>query len=383
MGVIIGAVDEKEKVAPAKAATKSGGAKPPAILDVGSATSIAPSSLTAGFRLAKQSAKGTVATTNYLIGRLVESSVGSNFDYTNQADEHFYATTNPRATSRKSKARRTSYVAGVGFRGYLHSQFIGMALLGLGYKCTTTGPTDTTAYTHEFVLADRDDVHWMSAISRVGEGAGVFERRITDMRLDNMTIEANSVGIVMQGSGYGITEGNAVGTETGTTEPDALILPTAGALVSLTINGEDLLSPIRSLRLQMRNALDTTEIRLWNPGRADLAQIGTDFSGVMRGIDLTTDAYKLLQYGALAGTGSSLVCPEGEISFTFESTVDITGSATTPNSITFTVPTCEWRMSPIAARGSSLIRYDLAFSAIDTGSADPVEITLVNGKSAY
>jgi hypothetical protein len=40
-------------------------------------------------------------------------------------------------------------------------------------------------------------------------------------------------------------------------------------------------------------------------------------------------------------------------------------------------------MSPIAARGSSLIRYDLAFSAIDTGSADPVEITLVNGKSAY
>ena len=352
---------------------------PEPMFDVGSPSSTAPSSLTAGLKVAKQAVKGTVMTTGYVTGRVVESSLQAAFDYTNQADEHFYAT-NVRATTRKSASRRTSYLVPWGFRGYLHPDFVGMALLGLGYTATTTGAG--VDKTHAFTIASRNNAPWLSVIQRVGEGAGILERRVTDARLQGMTIDGNASGLVMAGSGFGLTEGLAVGTETTTLEPETLILPGSGALTSLAINGEQLLSPVRALRLQMTNALDTSEVSLWSFARADLAQAGVDFSGVLRGIDVTPDTYKLLTYGASGGTAPSTTCPLGALNFRFESP-GVIPTAAVPYSIAFNLPAVEWRMSNIQAHGSQLIRFDLAFMMIDDGTVTPATITLVNTKASY
>jgi hypothetical protein len=346
--------------------------------NIGSATSTAPSSLTAGFKMAKQASKGTPMTTGFTIGRVVESAVQSAYDYTNNAEEHFNSS-QVRATVRKSAARRVSYLASFGFRSYLHPELIGLALLGLGYTSTVAG---TTEKTHTFTIANRNASPWLTVINRVGEGAAILERRLTDCRLQGLTLDGNVAGLVVAGSGFGIKEGLAVGTETGTVEPETQILPCNGSLTTLTVNGEQLDSSVRQVRLQLANQLDTSEVALWSYERSDLAQAGVDFAGVMRGIDVTPDVYKMLNYGSLAGTGPNTVCPEGAIKFKFAAPGTIPGSSL-PYSIEFDIPKVEWRMAPIQARGSDMIRLDLAFMMIDDGVNPPATIKLVNEKATY
>ena len=379
-GSELGEGEEPVKPAASDLPPLDGGGVVEPLMDVGSATSTAPSSLTAGFKIAKQASKGTGASTGFLIGRVVQSGGAPAFDYTTSADEHYYATS-VRATSNKSMSRRNSYTVPWAVRGYLHPELYGMLLVAGGFAAVSTGAAP--AYTHPFKIAARSAVPWTTICESIGEGANQIERKIIDCRATQISVTGSAGGLMLAAQGLGRIEETAAGTEAGTVEPEELVLPSAGQKVTIDINGEELVSAIRSVEIRHTQALDTREMMLWSFGRPDLPQQAVAWTFALRGIDVTKDVFRMLTYGSIAGTGPSRVCPSGEVNFKFESAGNIP-TGVVPYSIAWAAPKVEWRMGNIVASGADLIRFDLQGIMIDEAAGtDPLTVTLVNGKASY
>lgn len=356
------------------------GGVPQPLWDVGSASSTPPSSLTGGIKFGKQAAKGTALATGYTIARSVQSASKPVYDLTQNADEHYYGA-NPRATVNKGTLRRVAYMVQWAMRAHLHPSVIGNLLLMAGYAVTTTGAS--APYTHTFKLAQRSALGWGSIVHRIGEGAPALERKITDARAAAVSVSGAAGGLVVAANGVGIKEELAAGTETGVLEPDALLLPSAGALAALSINGENFLSPVRGVEISHVQGLDPSEMALWSDVRSDIPQTAVDWAVVLRGIDMTADAYKVLEYETTAGTGPSRVCPDGVLKFSFASASNIP-TCEVPYSLEWDAKKVQWTMGNFANSGRDLVRFDLSARLIDADpAADPIIIKLVNDKASY
>jgi hypothetical protein len=101
------------------------------------------------------------------------------------------------------------------------------------FKVSTTGPTDTAAYTHVFTLADRDELLWGSVYHAIGEGtvgSGRYARTIKDVRLSSLAINASHRnGISVEAAGLGIQDAASAAGPTLNAEPDAALNPATAA----------------------------------------------------------------------------------------------------------------------------------------------------------
>jgi len=90
---------------------------------------------TAGFALAKQSAKATAATTNFIRGRMSSHGVNPVYDEIDPSGEH--TGIHQRSTALQSTPIRSGYMADISLAFRLYPNLVGYALAGIGFGNTT------------------------------------------------------------------------------------------------------------------------------------------------------------------------------------------------------------------------------------------------------
>ena len=336
----------------------------------------APLSVTSSFSLYKQTAKGTAGGTDGVCGRFQQSNLQAVYEYIEADAEHFCGL-NLRPTVRKTTSYKSGYSVQFGAMGLLYSNFLGMVLLGLGFKVSSAG---TTEFTHTFTVGDRADHGWLTALQSLGDGSDKYSRLGVDGRIEQIRIDVGPQGMTGAFTGVAIEETEAAGTETPDLETDLMLLPSKGA-ATITLGGGAFDVTVRGLRLMVSNPLDKKEQALFSLKRGDLAATGMEIGGVLQGIDMTYDTYKKLMWGGTAGTGPVQGAVSGAVDFKFESAGTITGSAL-PASLQAIFPKVEYRLGQFQARGRDLVRADIAFLMIDDNST-PATLKLVNDRETY
>lgn len=336
----------------------------------------APLSVTSSFSLYKQTAKGAAGGTDGVCGRFQQSNLQSVYEYIEADAEHFCGL-NLRPTVRKTTSFKSGYSVPFGAMGLMYSNFLGMVLLGLGFKVTTLG---TAEHTHSFVVGERADHSWLTAIQSLGDGVDKYARRAVDSRLEQIRIDVGPQGMSGAFTGVGIEESEATGDEDPDLETDLMLLPSKGA-ASITLGGAAFDASIRGLRLMISNPLDKRDQQLFTLKRGDLAATGLEIGGVLQGIDMTYATYKKLQWGGTSGTGPTQGAVTGAVDVKFESAALIEGS-TLPASLQAIFPKVEYRLGQFQPRGRDLVRADIAFLMIDD-NATPATFKLVNDRTAY
>ena len=157
----------------------------------------APLSVTSSFSLYKQTAKGVAGGTDGVCGRFQQSNLQTVYEYIEADAEHFCGL-NLRPTVRKSTSFKSGYSVPFGAMGLVYSNFLGMVLLGLGFKVATVGTTENT---HTFMIGNRADQGWLTALQSLGDGSDKYSRLAVDSRLEQLRIDVGPQG--MSGSLYG------------------------------------------------------------------------------------------------------------------------------------------------------------------------------------
>jgi hypothetical protein len=440
-------------------------------------------------KLAKQSAKGTAATTGFFCGRYTQSSLASVHQYIEAQGEH-HCGVNVRPTLRKSLSRVGGYVVPFGAQGFLYPDTVGAIALGLGFGITSSaaiendvqivtitgtptggtftltsttvtaaiafnaspaivqtrlaalasigagnvlvtgedggpyrvefvgtlagtnvapmtatasltggttpgvtinsstapaqnGVTGTVAKKHVGTIADRAAAKWLTAIHSYGEGADLFSLMATDARIEQLVIEANTRGVMATFAGLGIKETAATGSETGTVDNEAMLLPSKGAC-TINIEGAAFTTSLRGLRFLISNPTDKNEQNLFSLERSDLPSTGIECGFAAQGLDLDYSVYRKLKWGGASGTTPTVNAVKGDITFRFQSAENI-ATDNVPYEFEIMIPRCEFRMGNFQARGRELIRFDLAGLMIDDENSftNPITMNLINTVASY
>ncbi|MCO5214328.1 MAG: hypothetical protein M9936_31900 [Caldilinea sp.] len=334
-------------------------------------------SLTSSFALAVQAAKGTPATANFFSGRFLMSGGGPQYDVIETMYEHFRGA-GSRPTTRKTISQRSSYIVPFAAQGNLYPLFLGAALRGIGFGVSSAG-TDPE-YTHTFTVAARDSMPWLSGIIGRGDGAGAWDRKFVDGRLETLQVQGGPRGLTLAVAGSALQEADALGTETFVNEAAELLVPSVGS-ATITIGGGAFTGPVRGLQWQISNQVDKNEQRLFNFERGDLQPLGLDCALQLMAIDVDADLYAEFHMNNATTDAPAPASIPGAIEFTFSSANDIpTGS--NPYSLTVAIPSVEFRMGAVQSQRNQLIRTNLAALMIDDASA-PITVTLVNSRATY
>lgn len=332
-------------------------------------------SKTARFAVAVQSVKGTVATTGFHAMRVGESSAQAVFDYEEALNEH--TGVHQRASDRQSTPDRISKSFRINGNGLLYPNAIGTLLVGVGFAASTTD--NTTSKSHAFTKTDTDDAKWLSVMHALGEGSARFERKIKDVRLTQLQLAATRNNLTVSFDGLGLDEAASAGTETVAAEALKRIIPSTGSLTFGTLA----LGEPRSHTITLARPVEEDDQKLHSFGRADALETGFAVNGQLRGLDMSYNTYKKLNWGGTSGTAPDDEVVTDSLTVTWQSAANITGAAV-PYSITFAFTKVELRMvgSPVA-RGADIIRCDVDYAMIDDVSAAPVTVTVVNTVSSY
>lgn len=338
-------------------------------------------STSATLKVARQSAKGTPATTGFITGLMEQSSFFVAFDEAQKAAEHGAGAVD-RATARKSATQRSGYLVRGSFRQNFYPNLLGMWLRGAGFGVATTG---TTERTHVFTLATRANVPWLTVLHAVGGR----ERRATDVRVNKLTLTAQPDSAKWSGEWRGLIESNAVGTETTTAESTAAELVSSEG--SLEMNFDPAGTPTEILNtstddltrftFDIANSLDEADQALFRFGHADLVQTGLDITGTVEGALIDWAAYDLLVRNSGANPSSAAaVC---DLDVTIRSVVNLAGAAV-PASFRIQIPRIEvlYNEDSFTAEADNLIRWSYNWRMLDIVTT-PITITLVNLYTAY
>lgn len=334
------------------------------------------------FKVGKQTAKGTPASTGFITGMMTRSSFLPDLDEITKTAEHGVAYT--RATAHKTATRRGSYLGRGSYRGYLYPDMFGMLLLGNGFAVTTTGASANK--THTFKLANRDANPWLTVIWDVD---GTNPLRGVDVRGTRMMIDGTPDGVTIEGDLVGLTVNEPAGTETTTAEDTAgEMLPSNGTL-TLTYdpagaNVAVLSTPTDSLtraQLTIANPVDENDRSIHRFGRGSLNQTGVDVTARLEGIEIDWDIYNRILNGSTTGSTPTTDTAIFQLVYSFTSTVNITGTAV-PYSATITIPRMELTLGDFTADGDSLITWNADGRMIDNVT-DPITIALVSKKASY
>lgn len=340
-------------------------------------------SVSAIYKVAKQAAKGTPATTGFVTAMMTRSSVNPGIDVTQKTAEH--GITYARATARKTASTRTGYLARVSYRGYLYPNAFGIHLLGNGFAVATTGAAANK--THTFTLADRDASPYLTILHTLADN----EVRASDARGTRMVISGTPDGVTVEGDLVALTLGESAGSET-TADEDTVgeLLPTQGTL-TLTYDPdgtpvEVLSTPIDTLtgvELTINNPLDENDRSIHRATRAAINQTGVSVSARLTGLPVDWDTYSRIVYADVAGSAPSVAPAIFSLAYSFESIAVIAGTAA-KYSTTITIPRLELSLDDFAADGDSMITWNTTGVMLDAESGEePITIVQVSKKASY
>jgi len=320
-------------------------------------------SLDASISVGVQSAKGTAATA-YKTALATTSGVNARFDERPTLLEH------PGSGSSvpwelKAVAERTGYLVPVNATFLLRPRFIGPVLRGV---MGVSSVNNTTHYTHTFTPATNANLAWLTVLHKF-VGDSDFERKITDVRLTQLNIDATLEQVQCQMQGMGLTEGIAAGTETKVAEIGTEISPYSGS-VTWTIAGDAPTSTIRGAQVQITQTLDENDRVLFSQTRANLPRQRIAVTGTVRGVDIDADtyeAYKLTKYGSAAGTAPTLTAPTGPLTLTFQSLSNISGAAV-PFRLTMAFAKVQWDLESPNANNDDTVRADITWRLVGDSS---------------
>lgn len=331
---------------------------------------------TAFIKLAKQASKGT-APSAYLTAMAEQSAVNLRRDEVSRTPEHGIGAN--RATERRSATQYGSYLVAGTMRQAAYTSAIGLLLLGAGFKVTTTGASANK--THVFKLANRDELVWLSILSKIGTAT----RRAVDCRVSALSLEAGPDTLRYNATFAGLTLNDPAGTETSTDEDLVKLNPAIGSL-TLTVNGVQIVNTttdtLQRLTMEIANPLDENDRSLFKFKRADLPQSGLGISGTIEGLELnySTTYNQLVRAGASSGEPSTQVAT-GSLVYKVESAVNI-ATAAVPYSLEVNLGSVEVTLDDFSAEGNNIVRWNTNYRMIDN-ITDPAIITLVNAKASY
>ncbi len=341
---------------------------------------MATPSTTARFKAAVQASQGTAKTTGFICGMLTRSTLRPQFDIADKGAEHGCGGAD-RATVHRSPSVRSSYLAIGQARGYLYPDFIGVLLAGAGFTPVTTGAGADK--THTFKLSTRSAVKWLTILESMASN----ELRGTDVRVDQLSLEANPDGVTYDASLRGLKVDESLGTETSNNETTVEMLPSRGSLTMYYdpagANEDQINTATDTLTrasVQIANPL-SDDRSLWEFRRVDLAQRGIDVTGRIEGVEIDWETYERIVNGANNGTDPSPNTAICSVSLKWQSATNIP-TAAVPYSLEIVVPRAEVTLDEFAADGDSLVRWNYNWRMIDN-TTDPIVITLINGVTSY
>lgn len=340
---------------------------------------MASNPLLSAFAIGRQSAKGTQATKLFTAMALV-SGLATQFETGEQIYEHPNVTGNSRTFGKKEgSAIRTGYKVPYKATFRARANFLGAALVSMGYIPTTV--SSTGYYTHTFVLAASPAVFpWCSVFESDDDAGTQWERVAKDSRSSKLSFDADPKKVQCDLTGMGLIEGIPAGSPTRTDEVADQLLPTIGSFTA-TLGGVALSSIVRGIKCDLENEFDQEDYLLFQTAINDLPQTNAKTSGSLVGFDFTSALYKKLNWGGTSGTAPSLALPTGPLSFNFASAANI-GATAVPYSISLAMASVDFKLpEDIAANGKDLQRVDVAWEAND--AAEPVTVVLVNNVASY
>lgn len=332
-------------------------------------------SLDSSFNLGVQASKGTAATA-YKTALATISGANARFDERQQLLEHPGSSSSiPWET--KAVRARTGYLVPVNATFVLYPRFIGKVLHGF---CGVSSVNNTTHYTHTFTPSTNANLAWLTAMHKF-VGSSDLERKILDVRMTQLNIDASTEFIQCQFQGTGLSEGLAAGTETKVAEIETEISPYSGSIAweaaSLTLTSE-----IRGAQVQITQTFDENDRVLFSSTRTGLPRQRLNITGTVRGVDVDADtyeAYKTIKYGGTSGTAPSLTPSTGPLVLTFQSQSNISGAAV-PYKLIINMPKVQWDFETPNSQNDDIVRLDATFTLV--GDSSPaVTITLVNDQS--
>lgn len=334
-------------------------------------------SLLSAFSVGQQSAKGTQATKLFTTLATV-SGMATNFEVSDQIFEHPAASTTRVFGKKDGGTIRTGYSVPYKATFRLRPNFLGAALISMGY--TDTPVAGTGFFTHTFILATPATFPWCT-VAHLDDDAGTpWERVAKDCHSDKLSFDADYKRIQCDLTGKGLIEGLVGGSPTKTAEVADQLLPTIGSFVA-TIGGVAISSILRGVKVDLENEFDEEDFILFQTARNDRPQTNVKASGSLVGLDFTANLYKKLNWGGTAGTAPSLTIPTGPLSLTFNSaafiptTSQVYSITIAMSSVDFTAPT------DIAAQDKNLQRLDVGWEAND--ATQPVTVTLIDNVASY
>lgn len=335
---------------------------------------------TAAISLGRQSAKGTAAAT-YVRGRTTSSRVFPRYDRTDNTAEH--TGVHERPTSRQSTAIRNGYAEEVQFTSRLYPLMLPHALMMAGFTCSTAAGGDGS-YDHTLTLAAAASQTYGSVLHALDEGGSRFTRKVADVKLSQLTFTANKQGVSYSGTGLGLSQATASGSETVAAEVDYLISAYSGSwtVTSSDITANTLGTP-QGLTMAINNPLQEDDQNLTTMSRANLVSTGIDISGTASGLTFSEAILREWHYGSSAGTSLDQIIPVSQLSWVWKSPAEIPSVSGKFFQVTVTIPITQGFMQPVDITGGGRILYDLNWEMTDAISTAPITIVVRNNKSTY
>lgn len=326
-------------------------------------------------RIAKQSGKGTPATTGFLCGLVEAHSLAPEFLLSGERTEHgCLPTTIP--VMRRAAQKRLGYKMVGSVSGALYPYFFNQILYGSGMGVATSG---TTVKTNLFTIASSANAPWLTVLSDIGG-----EIRATDCRVPSWKVDMNSEGVTYQADLLGLTEGNSAGSETHTAEKGYL-MSLIGGTITLTYDPSgtpvSIYSDAIEIGIEFSNPLKDDITTLKTFGLSELPQEGIDVSATIKVPDLDYNTYKRIVRGSTTGTAPSANTAYMSLDVKCISTEVVT--AGTPFSWQFTIPKMQVNIdqNDFEANGSDAIYWGLTAQMISDTST-PISITGISDLAA-
>lgn len=339
------------------------------------------------FKVAKQSAKGTAATTGFHCGLLTASGFSEDWKYADQGVEHGCAAGSS-VYRDLSQRQRTFYTVPGEVSGALYPNMIGVLLLGMGFADSVSG---TTAKTHVMTAAAAASDPWLTILHSLPADVGSdLERRAKDCRCVSLKLTANQSGIAIDASFNGMVVDTALGSETKTDEAPykmqrgigtfALTVDPAGTPVVLSSHTSN---PPRGLEMTLTNPVLEDSYALWSTALDDLPRgEGIAVEGKFDSLPVQYSVMKHLSWGGSSGTGPSATWKPCSISYKFAAAEEITSGV--PYSLQIDIPRAEVWLDPAGfrANGGNIVRWSANFRGF-AGTASPFTATLINSIATY
>jgi hypothetical protein len=254
-------------------------------------------------------------------------------------------------------------------------------LRGLGMGVATVAGTGF--YTHTFTIATDATHAYLTAIHKM-VGTTNLERKVLDVRLSQLNIEASQDEIMCDITGQGRTEGNATGSETKAAETAVEMSHSTGTYTPIIGADTSTASVYGNHTFTIDNALKDGERRLWSSVYGTAEREALNVTGTLSGIDVDADTYEYYQNivrGGSAGTAPSLSAATGSMAFMYRSG-SVIGATAEYYKMTVTLPSVYWSLGNIQSSGNDLIRCDATYTMVDD-VATPLTIVLINNVASY